>query len=333
MTYLKRFFTTLFFIIIFTEFIPAQPFLYKDDHQQYSVSNLKRFIKINLSNGSKDTVYFRNNLTTDNLQSWIIEGENSNYTITNSYNKNIKMQINFDPVYSIYSIRNNSLYFTGKNKNSDFFAVINASSGKIEKQFPLMSYSKYGQMFLSKNESILYLSYIDSTVDTAGHEEVRLAYLSTLSNKIIKNKNLSELGIPGADKYYLVNGKKGIGIIESRFDNEDNYYNIFNFDNDSSSNTIYYHGNADPYFTNNGNYLILAEKIDSLVNGKSLSMYTGSIIIYNVYNQTLVKSLTLPANGLILNYDNFPDIIYYYENSTGKIMTLNIESIATSLSN
>jgi hypothetical protein len=332
MIYFNKILISLVFIVIYSKLLPAQPFLFWDDHyNSNSVKGLSsRFIKINLANGLRDTFYVHNNLITDNLQSWIIEGDHLDYTVTNLSNK--KYRINFNPFYAVYSNKNNALYITGENKDEELYAVLNTTSGKIEKVLPFKSYCKYGQMFLSKDENILYMPYYDSLSTPVRLNEVKLAYLSASHFNIIKSKQLSELGIPGADAYYLVNGKKGKAVIESKFDNEDNYYNIYDFDNDSNSPTIFYHGNADSYFTNNGKYLILAEKIDTQLNGKMISRYTGSVIIYNVSDQILVKSLALPENGIILNYDFSPDIMYYYYNPTGEIRALDIQSIATSFS-
>jgi hypothetical protein len=258
---------------------------------------------------------------------WLIEGERSDYVIHNLLDRKQNLRINIDPDAAVYSKTKNKLYITGKDNNVNLFSILNIKSGKTELSFKLKSYAKYGRMFLSGNEDKLYFPYYDTASNSIKPADVKLAYLSALTNKIIPLKNLSDLGIPGADSYYLVNGKKGKGIIESFFDSEDSYYTLYDFDHDTASPAIFYHGNADSYFTNNGKYLILAEKMESSAKGDTNSVCSGSILIYNIQQQKMLESLSLSPGGYLFSFDNYPDNLYYMDNQTGKIITLNIDSI------
>lgn len=308
----------------------AQPFIYKDDHftsNKNKLNPLSRYIRINLTNGHRDTVFQHHKILMDNTQSWMVDGDRSDIIIYNTLNKNLNLRINFDPGIVVYSKSKYKLYILGNYKSGSLFTVLNAASGKKELSLPIKIYDKYGEIFLSENEENLYIPYYDTAFTPVKLNEIKLAYVSTSSNKIFKKKSLAEIGMPGADIYYLVNGRKGKGIIESRLNTDDSYFNIYDFDRDYSSPFIFYHGNAEPYFTNNGKYLILAEKTDTIINGKSTSVFSGSIILYDVLRQSLLKTLFLSPGGQIYFFDNYPDFLYYVENKTGKIITLNIENL------
>jgi hypothetical protein len=325
----------LFFFMTISGISIGQPYLYKDgNHTKYTdpLHPLSRYYKINLADGSKDTVYYYRNLITDNTQTWIIEGERFDFIIVNPTNKNLKLRINFTPEMAVYSRLKYKLFFTGTDNNGSLFAVINCVSGKRESAFRLETSHKYGQMFLSSDENKFYLPFYDTTSKEVKLNKLKLAVLSTSTNKITRIKDISEYGIPGADSYYLVNGRKGKGIIESRFDTEDNYFTIYNFDKDSASPTIFYHGNADSYSLGDGKYLMLAEKEDSQVDGIQISTYTGTLLLYDVFEQKLVQTLNLPPNGEMVSADGFSDNLYYFDNLKGTVITLNINSLLSSAS-
>jgi hypothetical protein len=132
------------------------------------------------------------------------------------------------------------------------------------------------------------------------------------SNIIINKMNLSEIGHPNADGYAIVFGRKGKGLVESynNVNEFSSYYSIYDFDNDSGSAFIKYNGRfSEAYFDNDGKYLFVFDTFYDKTNGDYY--HTGSVEIYNSADGKLVNTLSLPEQGIIYTFDNYPDDLYY----------------------
>lgn len=332
MKYLYNGIIFLSIYFIFASNIIAQPYLYKSinpcpSHICYEV------LKINLTDGRKNICYDGGDqdVMWDNTQSWVFCGHREYYFAFSPSDTSQEWDCPFSPNVVVVSNKNHKLFVLDQVDENEFFSVFNLNTKERELSFEIHTYTGDGQIFLSQDENKLYFTFYD-TVDSDRDDKTKLATLSVATNQIIKTINIQDIGYPGSSGYVLSNGKKGKGIITSYFDNStnDKYYKIYDFDNGTSSPFIYQKGYYYPKFTNDGKYLVLVEIIDSLNgsgNHTDNADKTGKFLIFNFENQKLVKTIQLPPEWIVYTFDNFPNNIYYFNDSTEKAITLNIDSL------
>ncbi|MDR3666575.1 MAG: hypothetical protein P4L35_07020 [Ignavibacteriaceae bacterium] len=333
--WLMLIFSSIFMLV---KTIDAQPYIYSagSDTLIDSISNTPTYniYKINLSNGQKEIYGLGDqNVSWDNTQSWVINGIDD-YTFHGISNSFI---IPIYPYCAVYSPISSKLFILGNEEDSDVLSVINSLTGEEELSLSLKATSSLNnkQMFLSSDNSRLYFAFYDTVFIPLRENKIKIAELSTSTNRIVQTKNLQDIGFPGSDGYSIKEGKNGKAIIVSYFSNHMGYhYNIYNFEKDSSSSFIYHQGDSHPYYTNNGKYLVVNLIDDSLdVDPGVIHRHnTGLFEIYDVTNQLLVKSIQLPPRRDVYTFDNFPNNIYYYDHNTETAITLNIDSLVNNSS-
>ena len=338
MNYSKIYLELFIYMFLLTVKIQAQPYIYKSntepnidsvtDFQSYSI------YRINLLNGQKDTISEGDKgVMWDNTQTWLINGADT-YAATN-LNSNQTIPLPFDPFCVVYSIKRNKIFTLGLNadNNTDALSIINCATGLEEINYYMKAISHIGkkQIFLSGDDNKLYFPFHDTVFIPLRFDKIKIGYLSTSSDKIIKTINLSDLGFLNSDGYSISAGRHGKAIITSyHFNDNARYYNIYNFDSDSSSSFVKYYGDAEPLYIDNGNYLVLAERQDTSFRGITQVLFnTGRIYIYDLRGNILVKTIQLPPRRKVYAFDNFPNNIYYYDDNTETAITLNIDSLVT----
>jgi hypothetical protein len=168
--------------------------------------------------------------------------------------------------------------------------------------------------FFSSDKESIYFFNIDST----GADQVWTYSLET--NQITDRRNLLDLGgYSGSFGYSLTFGKNGKGIIESYpvyYNNPDRdyYFRFYDFDTNERSDFIHHNGEAEAYFTGNGEFTIIMEAYLDTLNDSLGYYHTGDIEIYKTETAELIKSLNVPSNGIIYTFDNYPNDIYYVVN-------------------
>jgi hypothetical protein len=288
--------------------------------------------KINLKNNLEESFLYDavfSSYTWDRTQTWLILDRLYWYShiyncldTLNNFDLPTEIEGGVFPV--LYSKEKNILYITGvlEDKLKMFEFNINTKDlTQSFEEFPQIILNNKQGMFFSANEEQIYVPIIDTV---AGSK--KLLIYSTTSRHVLSDNDLSIYGYPGADGYLIYQGRDGISTIDSYLHNatKDSYFRVYNFDTNIGSNFIKYSGFADPYFTNNGKYIVLVNTYDSS------NAYTGNIDIYDVATGEHIKNFVLSSNGEIYTFDEFPNNIYYVndiELTTRQVWNLDIDSI------
>lgn len=325
--------TTLLLIIIYFSPIVAQPYIFSvypvadstnfiliDSFKYYKITN-DYVQKINVLNNTSEKIFNDGTriyqiISTKHDSVLIIVKEN-NWLIYNIYSGNILYDLPaiYDCVDDLIFFDNKLFGLTCENyQNGEWIGNIfhiNLTTGQATELYSFQ-YSGGGiDVTPSDNFNHLYFLTVDTNYTPIRDDLNYVTIFSTSTNQII-NKRLSNWGYPSADGYTLFKGRDGKGIVSSFYMNEtkDKYYRLVNFNDNTASNFIFYQGSAKPYFTCNGEYLIIAEIIDSAAS----AIYTGKFFVYEMLSGHLLKTLTLPQDGEIYTFENYPNDIYYVRN-------------------
>ncbi len=319
---MKRILSGLLLVFVITIAVNAQPYVfYSTDISDTSLfQDMSTIWRLDLSTGTKETfidtlsqIYI---LGWDSKQEWMYVTYYKNpaeiYNLKTLEVKEIPEKLSGLYGGFIYSDLNNKIYFfsdiwdnkaqfssldlTNDNFNSLLIVPNNGLMGNILNE----------EAFLSHNQEIIYF-VLEDTLHTPRHlNEDKIIYFSTITNNIIKTNSLSAFGYPGCDAYKLHKGRNGKAIVQS-YKNKLSYLRVYDFDNDTGSSYISYEGAISPYFTDKGEYVILAALE---VNSGSLN-YPGKFFIYSTITSTLLRTISLPEGGEIYTFDNYPDDLYY----------------------
>jgi len=316
----------LFISLLLAINLKAQPFLFDVQVVDDSTLNFPtyRLDKIDLSNGSTSPFvhinegFYKYRLVPSN--DWVILifkfcDETIIYNISDTTNYfDVPSEVGCFGGGIQYSANKNKIYyFEGYERGSQQLTSIDMLTGEIDSL--LIVPTSYNQpignleAFLSSNENVLYFNVMDTTYPVTVNDKDFVHYFSTVTNQLIKTERLFQFGYPNADGYRLHLGRKSKAIVESFFRNEtkDRYLRLYDFDNDTGSVFVFYQGYTTPYFTGDGDYLIIPQTI---YEAQRLDN-TGTFYIYDLEYGTLVKTLTLPPNGRIYTFDNYPSNVYY----------------------
>ena len=162
--------------------------------------------------------------------------------------------------------------------------------------------------FFSRDHSLLYFL----STDTLNYHNQIWTY-SLETNNISNKQNLYSLGHPNTNGYELLFGRNGKGIIRSYNNNQtfNSYYKVYDFDSDTGSIEFFKDSLSDSYFSDNGEFLLIMETANDTVN---YYHHTGNGNIYDTNTGQLVKTISVPPNGTIYTFDNYPNDIYYVLN-------------------
>lgn len=152
------------------------------------------------------------------------------------------------------------------------------------------------EAFLSKDEKTIYFAIEDTNYTDYEPQKFRMSYFSTESNSIIRDRQLSEVGYPGAFSHDLNKGIKGISVVSSFYRNSngkvDNLFRVYNFDIDSGYAFIKSLGWSVPYFTHNGKYLVLSRIYDDTT--KHTLYNKGVFDVFNSQTGEFLKTINYP---------------------------------------
>ena len=241
----------------------------------------------------------------------------------------------------LYSSDKSKLYIFGENgfgSSAGQIYVFDLFSKDIISSIEFNQPSSELSSFFSSDSNKIYFNSQDTLTET---DQIWTYSLNT--NQVISKQNLFNLACSNAEYSEIIRGRIGKGIIVSRTQNVDTfYYRIYDFDNSSGSNFITTSNYVDPYFTNDGKYLIFCQQgEDSIYFGDPPSFegayqpyFTGRVNIFNVTTTQLIKTIQLPERGEFYYFDNYPNNIYYVKDielPTRQIFTLKMDSIFNEL--
>lgn len=324
-----KLFTVILFLFILTGKLYSQPFIYFD--KTISDSAFHRFAKIcklDLSTGNVT------DFIPEKYDPFIISDPGWNYLLVEQRNMppelyNTSDSSNFYVIEEFFNVGVDEMLYS-PTLNTLFFLT---DGYRYLERFDLQNHTFYNRIKLGKTAyTNFYMKPSRSTFFSSGNDKIfifvvdsndveQIWTFSINDNQIIAKRNLLELGgLQGALGYSLTFGKNGKGIIESypayyNNNNRQYFFRLCNFENIKK----YYPfitktGECNAYFTGNGEFIIVADETYFNQNDSINNYQNGNFSIYNSQTGQLVKTLTLPPEGRIYTFDNYPNDIYYVLN-------------------
>ena len=282
----------------------------------------------------------------DNTGNWFILKYNRDYAWISNFNENINYKVTDDILQFgalLYSKLQNKLYIFSSYRSVDtcMLSSFSLSDQKFEElqlitPNSLIDNFNNREAFLSADEKTIYFAYDDDKYADFTPQRYYLKYYSTQSKSIYRIRPLSDFGYPGSKAFTLQHGRQGVSIIESNYQNPngnwEDYFRIYNFDNDSGYAFIKALAWSKPYFTNNGKYLILSHIYGDKT--KQTDLNNGILDIYSSMTGQLIKTVNYTPKGFVFSYDDYPNQLFYFlQDSTKqtKSYTIDVDSIVNSL--
>ncbi len=187
--------------------------------------------------------------------------------------------------------------------------------------FPLdtLVFYNFGGTFLSKDESKLY----SNIWDTSG---VFFSAYDLLNNRLIySSKKTTNLG-PSKLYYGMEDAKKGRSLFLHSDSTNYNKRTMFVCHPDSGLKfppIPIMSARFDAHLSANAKYIIL-EEIDWNPKNNIAAFHTGKIFIYNAQSGEQISYLDLPPNGKVMVFDEFPNILYYFNRTTKSVESVNL---------
>lgn len=327
--------------------IYSQPYYYYSLIKYRSESPTDWYFKImkyNLKKGTEivyaDKVEF--SIKLDPTGKWIMHTPNMEQSViynTEDTSKVIKVVDDFYPEALYYSQIHRKLYVLGGNMFDDHIklSIIDIESGKEIKPVYLPSSACEEETpFFSKDENKFFMMVVDKAKNEYQNKSY-VAVFSTVTDKIIEQIYLRDIGLSGAGYHALARGRKGKGIIVSYFSSKpERYYNVYDFEKNQKSVFVNSKVDAEPYFLGEDcQYLALVElKKNKLKGGTIVDLPSGIVKIYDAKTAQLVKTLTYPKECIIKFYDEYPNDIYPLGvKVNGVVAKFSIESLKTTHGN
>ncbi|MDY0083605.1 MAG: IPT/TIG domain-containing protein [Ignavibacteriaceae bacterium] len=339
---MKTIINLLFAITIFSSFLKiiAQPYYFYDEQITYDSTTYDfrtNIYRVNLSTGENqlfvENIFYPNSYVYDNYQRWFILNQPKGIYFYNPWSTTV-----VDSLFTIvlqdygtfaYSIDALGYLYVGWVEPEIGYGGITKTTllnintlQTIKTDLPTYNNSS----FTSSDNQFIY-QYGGS--DTLG--VWNMFKYSVQTDLLVEDINLSEL-FPNIEYPVFEDGSNGKGLFGyNRIMSDSNTceYVIYDFDNEMFTQEI-----ACPYrcygrFISNGNYFLLENVLwdESKPNAEYSS---GRINIYETATSSLAKMLTLPSDGKLLLFGNYPNNIYYaidIEKPTRQIYTLKMDSI------
>ena len=325
----------ILFLLMTRANIIAQPYYFYRDFISDKEVNI---IKLNLNNSSNsifiEGIYPLTVFKEDSYQKWLItalDGHIKIYDINNSLmveGSEIEQSSNKD--LFIIAIPDQDLLFLSISESvNEWIYETNLINYETLEMIRICSLGLTPFCFSSFNGDFIYQLSEDSLssafiekYSTELNSIISITYLSTI---------LINIEFPTFQSGYL--GKALFCYNEIPSDITTKKYVVYDVDNENLFTPISYPYRSYGYLTPNAEYVIIqkALRAPALPGGEN---FTGEINIYNPTSGALLKELTLPPDGEILMYDNYPKNIYYaidIEEPTRQIYTLKMDSIFNEL--
>jgi hypothetical protein len=144
----------------------------------------------------------------------------------------------------------------------------------------------------------------------------KIGKYSSIKKQLVINRNISEIVDSGILKE-IQDNKKGYYLLEyispgSGLANKK--YVVYNIDNDNAYAIISFSSVSHGCLSGDGKYVIIEEtplKPD-YKTAHDAFLHPGRISVFNGITGQLIKKLTLPPDGKVLVFDNYPNMLYYY---------------------
>ena len=148
---------------------------------------------------------------------------------------------------------------------------------------------------------------------------------SLLTKQLIVSRNLSDIYVSGGNKG-IDDSKKGRYLLEFLYPSAslaDKKYAIYDIDQDTTYAVFSFPLVSKGYLSSDGKYIIIEEtplRPDYLTSTSGDDfLHPGRISIFDGSTGTLIQKLTLPPDGRVLVFDNYPNMMYYYIPRPGEL--------------
>ncbi len=307
-------------IFCFGMTLNAQPYYYYQWYRN-DTTNLGDIFRINFLTGAKELFFSAPQVGTsklewDNTQTWLYYWNGNDpyegrVTIINTNNPSLVKELpECEVKYTTgvkYSPQLHRVYISSE---SNTYVYDDISLSKID-SFDIHTYSIWENTFSSEDGTILYCRQTDPVARKSS-----LTGFSLLSKKIISRKLIDQIGPPAQVKiiHDRRKGKALFGYDLSGGDSVDTQYLLYDAMKDTFYTPIHFPIISEAFLSGDAQYVIINENppfIDPNLRNPSNTL-GGKISIFQATTGKLVGKLSLPPDGQIMIFDNYPNMMYYY---------------------
>jgi len=237
----------------------------------------------------------------------------------------------------VYNPVRNSLYVTWTTKTAD-------SIGKWNDFLDNQKTVVYNATSLKQNETLLvppgWINGVSSVSDDGNYlylekwDYQQAAYVgkySLDSKQIIRSRDISEIYVQKGDKD-IEDSKKGFYLLLFIYPGSDlvnKQYVVYNIDRDSTYAIIPFPQVSHGHISSNGKYVIVEETPlrPDYQTASDEFYHPGRISVFSGLTGQLIQKLTLPPDGKVLVFDNYPNMLYYYLPNENRSINIDLSKL------
>ena len=337
----KQKYFIILFSILSSSILNAQPYYFYEKPGIYDSTTYEETIDIhcvNLTTGVEqlfiEHIYYPYSFTWDNYQKWFILNQPKGIFFYRPWSTTAVDSLFPNALEDFgvmaYSVDSLGYLFVGwvEPRDSGYGGISNSILLDLNTlQVIKENVSPYdSRSFISKDLQYIY--------QYAGKDSLGIRYMfkfSIESDSVVEEININNL-FPSIEYPVFKDGKNGVtlfGYNEIMSDSTTCKYITYDFDNQVFSQEIPCPFRCYGQLISNAEYFILEQVLwDESKPGAQYS--TGVIYLYKTMTGELLNTFSLPPDGKILLFDNYPNNIYYaidIEEPTRQIYTLKMDSI------
>jgi len=213
--------------------------------------------------------------------------------------------------------------------NSQKTAEYNASTFTLLDSLPVAPGWIAGISSVSDDGNYLYVEKWDY-----GKPKM-LGKYSLITKQLIQQRDVYAVYVP-ASHIDIEDSKKGRYLLEFIYpgtDRSNKKYAIYDIDSDSTYPIIPFVPISSGRISSDGKYVIIEEtpRIPSDLQTPTSGRFyhPGSISIFDGKTGALMQKLTLPPEGKVLLFDNYPNMLYYYLPAEQRSINIDLSKLAT----
>jgi len=306
--------------VFFTKNSPTDPNLYDVYRYNFNDNNIVEFLP-NAGNivyiaSDNEWLYYQNR--------YELEVRKISDT---SYHK-----ILLDNIQNVYKV----IYVEKKNEFAILFQNIEGQTDiNLVNEINCNVVDSIPNLFLDNNN--LYLSHNEDNIyytiyDTLTTHSFLVSY--SLNGKVGEFIEIDTLGFNTGNKIIcdVENDLVLINYNYPDFSDNNNYYQVYDLNNNKSNISVNYPYRSKGYLSPDGDFFVIQQALWDTTKSTAEDI-TGKISIYQTSTSNLISSLNLLPNGFIFKFDNYPEDIYYYIDSTKEAYTINVDSLINEQTN
>ena len=167
--------------------------------------------------------------------------------------------------------------------------------------------------------------------DSLGHEE--LDKFSTSTNSLVSSMPFLNAG-PSTENKAIVAGNMNRFVFQWQPSGShsilNNEYSTYDVTTGMNGPSISFPWSAEAYLSADGNYVIINPwrwaNVDTIMH-TGHRYFPGTVYVFDASTGQLTQRLTLPPNGKILVFNGYPQMFYYYNDSTNQSVPVNATTV------